>query len=171
VSPGDHLGAVRNRPWWQPPARNHATAAWRARVERQVASLFGDGQALAEGRRHVSELVETRRSLRRVSSTRVNQYHDQQEGRPDQPWGQLSQPYLHGQPPVDIEGNEQRCAGLAGGMHQLVPCPSLDLNRLSSGSRPSKARTQMSGRAGSHRMPPSHAKNGLAWFDGINDGR
>jgi hypothetical protein len=53
--------------------RRHAAGG--ARVERQVASLFGDGQALTKGRRHVSELVEMWQSLRSASPARVNQHH------------------------------------------------------------------------------------------------
>ena len=60
-------------------ATSHATTRGRLSPRRaRVASLFGDGQALAEGRRYVRELVETRQSLRRVSPTHVNQHHDQQ---------------------------------------------------------------------------------------------
>jgi hypothetical protein len=46
-----------------------------------------------------------------------------------------------------------------------------DLNRLSSSSRPSRARTQISGRGRVASDAAVLRKNALAWFDGINDGR
>jgi hypothetical protein len=65
----------------------------RHQSKRQVASLFGDGQALAKGQRHVSELVETRQSLRRSHlhvCTSITIYRAKKTGPTSQ--GQLTPP-------------------------------------------------------------------------------